>query len=153
MGGEAVVADGSIVAAGSGDVVREMTIADYEDVRALWLASDGVVLREEDDSREAIRRYLAHNPGLSFVAERAAHLRRRHERPRRHVEGRLGGEIARFVRGGRVEDFDRRGNGEHGGARDPSGHSCATGDILYSSDRRHPLRCSGSRIHPLFVFK
>jgi N-acetylglutamate synthase len=70
MGEEAAVANRSEVAAGSGDVVREMTIADYEAVRALWLASDGVVLRDADDGREAIARYLARNPGLSFVAER-----------------------------------------------------------------------------------
>jgi hypothetical protein len=36
MGEEAAVADDSEVAAGSGDVVREMTIADYEAARAFW---------------------------------------------------------------------------------------------------------------------
>jgi putative acetyltransferase len=44
-----------------------MTIADYEAVIALWQASAGVGLSKAD-SREAIGRYLARNPGLSQVA-------------------------------------------------------------------------------------
>lgn len=45
-----------------------MTIDDYEAVSALWRHADGVGLGE-DDSRENIERYLARNPGLSFVAK------------------------------------------------------------------------------------
>lgn len=41
--------------------------ADYDEVMALWSSTEGLTLREAD-SREAISRYLARNPGLSFVA-------------------------------------------------------------------------------------
>jgi ribosomal protein S18 acetylase RimI-like enzyme len=40
---------------------------DYEQVMALWQATEGITLREAD-AREAILAYLARNPGLSFVA-------------------------------------------------------------------------------------
>jgi N-acetylglutamate synthase len=48
--------------------VRVMTSEDYDAVRALLQATPGVTLRDAD-SREATERYLARNPGLSFVAE------------------------------------------------------------------------------------
>jgi putative acetyltransferase len=47
--------------------LREMTIADYDPVLTLWQASEGVGL-SGDDERPAIERYLAQNPGMSFVA-------------------------------------------------------------------------------------
>lgn len=47
--------------------IRELAPADYDEVIALWRASEGIVLREVDE-RPAIERYLAHNPGLSYVA-------------------------------------------------------------------------------------
>jgi N-acetylglutamate synthase len=47
--------------------LREFTFADYDQVVALWRAAEGVVLRDVDQP-EAIARYLALNPGLSFVA-------------------------------------------------------------------------------------
>ena len=47
--------------------LREFRSADYEAVRLLWSASEGIVLREVDD-REAVERYLERNPGVSFVA-------------------------------------------------------------------------------------
>jgi N-acetylglutamate synthase len=40
---------------------------DYEQVMALWQATEGITLREAD-SREALLAYVARNPGLSFVA-------------------------------------------------------------------------------------
>jgi ribosomal protein S18 acetylase RimI-like enzyme len=40
---------------------------DYEQVMALWQATEGITLREAD-AREAILAYVARNPGLSFVA-------------------------------------------------------------------------------------
>ena len=46
---------------------REFTFDDYDCVFALWEASAGVGLSEAD-SREAVRRYLERNPGMSFVA-------------------------------------------------------------------------------------
>ncbi|MBM7568949.1 GNAT family N-acetyltransferase [Paenibacillus sacheonensis] len=45
---------------------REMTIDDYEASYALWAATEGMVL-SSSDSREEIARFLARNPGCSFV--------------------------------------------------------------------------------------
>jgi ribosomal protein S18 acetylase RimI-like enzyme len=52
---------------------REFEPADYDAVLALWRAADGVVLREVDD-RAPVERYLARNPGLSFVATDAGRV-------------------------------------------------------------------------------
>ncbi|MBN2004426.1 MAG: GNAT family N-acetyltransferase, partial [Anaerolineae bacterium] len=46
---------------------RTLTLSDYNAVLALWQSSEGVGLSDAD-SREAIGRYLARNPGLSFTA-------------------------------------------------------------------------------------
>ena len=48
--------------------VREMTIEDYEEVRALWLSIKGFAIRSIDDSREGVERFLNRNPGISVVA-------------------------------------------------------------------------------------
>lgn len=48
--------------------IRPMSINDYESVIRIWSDAEGMTLREAD-SREAIARYLQHNPGFSFVAE------------------------------------------------------------------------------------
>jgi len=48
-------------------VIQEMTIEDYDDVRAIWRESKGIELSGAD-SRESIIRFLERNPGLSFVA-------------------------------------------------------------------------------------
>ena len=47
--------------------IREMTIEDYEDIIELFKATPGITVREAD-SKEATRRYLKQNTGLSFVA-------------------------------------------------------------------------------------
>jgi ribosomal protein S18 acetylase RimI-like enzyme len=47
--------------------IREMTIADYDDIVSLLSASPGIAMRGAD-SLDAVERYLARNPGLSFVA-------------------------------------------------------------------------------------
>lgn len=44
-----------------------MQIADYQPVMRLWQACEGLSLRDAD-SAAGIERYLARNPGLSFVA-------------------------------------------------------------------------------------
>ena len=49
-------------------IIRPMTIADYDQLHALWLATPGMGLNNLDDSREGIARYLARNPRTSFVA-------------------------------------------------------------------------------------
>lgn len=47
---------------------RCMQISDYEPVIQLWRNCEGLSLRDAD-SRDGIEKYLARNPGLSFVAE------------------------------------------------------------------------------------
>lgn len=47
--------------------IEQMCVADYDEAVALWAGTAGVVLRNAD-SREGIARFLARNPGLSFVA-------------------------------------------------------------------------------------
>lgn len=48
--------------------LRELSLDDLDAVLSLWRSADGVVLRAAD-SREAIARFLAYNPGLSFACE------------------------------------------------------------------------------------
>jgi len=47
---------------------RELVIADYDAIVALWNLAKGVEVAE-GDSKEEIRAYLLRNPGLSRVAE------------------------------------------------------------------------------------
>jgi putative acetyltransferase len=51
-------------------IVRLMTIDDYDQVIALWQASEGVGL-DDVDGRPAIEAYLRRNDGMSFVAAEA----------------------------------------------------------------------------------
>lgn len=48
--------------------ISELTIERYDEVLALMKRTPGVSVREAD-SKEAAARYLARNPGFSFVAE------------------------------------------------------------------------------------
>jgi ribosomal protein S18 acetylase RimI-like enzyme len=54
-------------------LIETMTIADYDAVMALLRSSPGLALRTVD-SRGATERYLARNPGLSFVARCAKRI-------------------------------------------------------------------------------
>lgn len=47
--------------------IREMIIQDYEEVLALWRASEGIGLSGAD-SEHGIARFMQRNPGLCFVA-------------------------------------------------------------------------------------
>ncbi len=49
--------------------IHPMTIADYDEVHALWSVSQGIGLSDAD-TLPAIRQYLDGNPGNSFVARR-----------------------------------------------------------------------------------
>lgn len=49
--------------------VRAMTIADYDEVYALWMGIHGFGIRSIDDSKEGVGRFLERNPGISVVAE------------------------------------------------------------------------------------
>ena len=53
--------------------IYPFTMADYDEVIALWRSSPGVGLSDVD-SPEGIAAYLARNPGLSFVARQADEL-------------------------------------------------------------------------------
>lgn len=48
--------------------ITELSIDRYDELIALFLRTPGVSVRDAD-SREATARYLARNPGLSFMAE------------------------------------------------------------------------------------
>ena len=49
--------------------VRTMTIEDFDQVHALWMAISGFAIRSIDDSREGVERFLRRNPTTSVVAE------------------------------------------------------------------------------------
>jgi ribosomal protein S18 acetylase RimI-like enzyme len=49
--------------------IRLMRADDYAAVMRLWQNSEGICLREADDSAEGIRRFLARNPRSCFVAQ------------------------------------------------------------------------------------
>lgn len=48
--------------------IIKMTLADYDEVYALWLSCKGMGLNNLDDSRDGIARYLERNPETCFVA-------------------------------------------------------------------------------------
>lgn len=50
------------------DMVRTMTIDDYEEVSLLWHKIKGFSIRSIDDSREGVARFLKRNPDSSVVA-------------------------------------------------------------------------------------
>ena len=54
-------------------IIQEMMIDDYDEVRDLWLSTDGVQI-SDTDSREGLERFLERNAGLSFVARDAQQL-------------------------------------------------------------------------------
>ena len=49
--------------------IRRMKIEDYEKVYTLWNNTKGMGLRNADDSKEGINKYLKRNPFTNFVAE------------------------------------------------------------------------------------
>jgi putative acetyltransferase len=53
--------------------ICEMTTDHYDEVLALWQATEGVGLNESD-TREQIASYLARNPGLSLIARSEARI-------------------------------------------------------------------------------
>ena len=48
--------------------IRTMTLADYDDVYALWLSCNGMGLNNLDESKDGIARFLERNPETCFVA-------------------------------------------------------------------------------------
>ena len=51
-------------------IIRPMVMRDYAAVRKLWENCEGIGLNDADRP-EALRRYLARNPGMSFVGRHA----------------------------------------------------------------------------------
>lgn len=49
-------------------VVRVMTIKDYDDVYELWMNTKGMGMRNLDDSRSGIAKFLERNPTTNFIA-------------------------------------------------------------------------------------
>ena len=49
-------------------IIRDMTMADYDEVFALWQNIKGLGIRSIDDSREGVERFLKRNEGISVVA-------------------------------------------------------------------------------------
>lgn len=55
-------------------MIRAMEIADYDEVRSLWMKIKGFAIRSIDDSREGVERFLLRNPGISVVAVEDEHI-------------------------------------------------------------------------------
>lgn len=47
--------------------IRNVTIDDYDRLFRLWTETEGMGLRNLDDSREGIERFIRRNPGTSFL--------------------------------------------------------------------------------------
>ena len=63
------------IMAGTMDIlIREMTIADYDQVYGLWTEIKGFGIRSIDDSREGVERFLGRNPTTSVVAVQNGHI-------------------------------------------------------------------------------
>ena len=54
--------------------LRNITMADYEQVYSLWTGTAGMGLRSLDDSPAGIERFLRRNPTTCFVAEEEGRL-------------------------------------------------------------------------------
>ncbi len=49
--------------------IVEMKISNYEDIFKLWTSTPGMGLRNLDDSKEGIDKFLTRNPTTNFIAE------------------------------------------------------------------------------------
>lgn len=54
--------------------IKAFNPGDFAAVRELWGGCEGVGLNDHDDSEAGICRYLARNPGTSFVADEAGRI-------------------------------------------------------------------------------
>lgn len=50
------------------EIIRRMTIGDYEELYALWMSCTGMGLNDLDDSKEGIAGFLNRNPDTCFIA-------------------------------------------------------------------------------------
>ena len=49
--------------------IRKMNIDDYKQVYSLWLNTPGIGIRDNEDTKAGIEKYLKRNPDTCFVAE------------------------------------------------------------------------------------
>ncbi len=49
--------------------IVEMKISNYKDIFILWTSTPGMGLRNLDDSKEGIDKFLRRNPTTNFIAE------------------------------------------------------------------------------------
>lgn len=54
--------------------IRTMTIADYDEVYALWMSIHGFGIRSLDDSRAGVEKFIRRNPSTSVVAVCQGHI-------------------------------------------------------------------------------
>ncbi len=54
--------------------IRLMCPEDYDEVYNLWTVTEGMCLRNYDDSREGITKFICHNPTSNFVAEESGQI-------------------------------------------------------------------------------
>lgn len=52
---------------GDGMEIKEMQISDYEEVSRLWACTAGMGMRDIDDSKEGISKFLKRNPKTNFI--------------------------------------------------------------------------------------
>lgn len=55
-------------------MIRAMEVADYDEVRNLWMKIKGFAIRSIDDSKEGVERFLMRNPNISVVAIEDNHV-------------------------------------------------------------------------------
>lgn len=55
-------------------MIRAMEVADYDEVRNLWMKIKGFAIRSIDDSKEGVERFLMRNPDISVVAIEDNHV-------------------------------------------------------------------------------
>jgi len=49
--------------------IRAMSLRDYNQVRHLWINTEGIGLRNLDDSFQGVEKFLDRNPATNFVAQ------------------------------------------------------------------------------------
>lgn len=54
--------------------IRIMTLKDYDQVYLLWNTTAGMGMRNLDDSKDGIKKYLDRNPKTNFVAEEEGNI-------------------------------------------------------------------------------
>ena len=48
-------------------IIEKMRIDDYDEIHQIWSNTNGITLRDIDDSKEGIERFLKRNPNINFA--------------------------------------------------------------------------------------